>query len=195
MTFEEWKIKHDDEIVNVATVFFNYERGVDTRTCYDELEWLLRKAFISGQNHCNYVHTDNSKVIEELANENAELKELNEALTNENNKMIKGLGCETCQIHIKFVELNNRITELEKENAELKGLKDVATLIRANNDTVITLMQLKNMLVSKKQQLTKAKEIIKKLYLHVFQGMGFMELNDYNFLKAEAEQFLKEVLE
>lgn len=69
MTFEEWKAKHDDEIVNVATVFFNYERGVDTRTCYDELEWLLRKAFISGQNHCNCPHN------EELEKENAELKE------------------------------------------------------------------------------------------------------------------------
>lgn len=38
----------------------------------------------------------------------------------------------------------------------------------------------------------KAKEIIKKLYSHVFQGMGFMEINDYNVQKAEAEQFLKE---
>jgi len=72
-TFEEWKAKYDDEIVNVATVFFNYERGVDTRTCYDELEWLLRKAFISGQNHCNCSHTDNSKVIERLEKENKRL--------------------------------------------------------------------------------------------------------------------------
>ena len=52
------------------------------------------------------------------------------------------------------------IAELEKENAELKGIKDTATLIRANNDTVITLMQLNNMLVN--QQLTKAKKLIKK---------------------------------
>lgn len=36
-----------------------------------------------------------------------------------------------------------------------------------------------------------AKEIIKKLYSHVFQGKGFMELNDYNVQKAEAEQFLQ----
>jgi hypothetical protein len=49
--------------------------------------------------------------------------------------------------------------ELEKENAELKGIKDVATLIRANNDTVTTLMQLNNKLVSKSQQLTKAKDL------------------------------------
>lgn len=45
----------------------------------------------------------------------------------------------------------------------------------------------------RKEKLTKAKEIIKKLYSHVFQGMDFMELNDYNVQKAEAEQFLKEV--
>ena len=44
----------------------------------------------------------------------------------------------------------------------------------------------------KNPQLTRAKEIIKKLYSHVFQGMGFMEINDYNVQKAEAEQFLRE---
>ena len=42
------------------------------------------------------------------------------------------------------------------------------------------------------EQLIKAKEIIKKLYSHVFQGMGFMEINDYNVQKAEAEQFIRE---
>lgn len=43
------------------------------------------------------------------------------------------------------------------------------------------------------EQLINAKEIIKKLYSHVFQGMGFMEINDYNVQKAEAEQFISEV--
>ena len=47
----------------------------------------------------------------------------------------------------------------------------------------------------KNPQLTRAKEIIKKLYSHVFQGMGFMEINDYNVLKAEAEQFLNSEVE
>lgn len=54
------------------------------------------------------------------------------------------------------------IKELQKENAELKGIKDVAALIRANNDTVVTLMQLNNQLVSKNQQLTKAKGLLTK---------------------------------
>ena len=40
------------------------------------------------------------------------------------------------------------------------------------------------------KQRNKAKEIIKKLYSHVFQGMSFMEINDYNVQKAEVEQFL-----
>ena len=61
------------------------------------------------------------KHIVELEKKNAELKELNKELTKENNEMIKGFGCETCQVHTEFVKLNNRITELEKENAELKA--------------------------------------------------------------------------
>jgi predicted ATP-binding protein involved in virulence len=84
----------------------------------------------------------------------------------------------------------DRIAELEKENAELKGLKDVATLIRANNDTVTTLMQLNNMLVSKTQQLTKAKEIIKELLSSCF---GYNSKTVNYEIKAEAEQFLSEV--
>ena len=49
--------------------------------------------------------------------------------------------------------------------------------------------------VKAQKQLTKARKIIKKLYPHVFQGMEFMELNDYNVQKTEVEQFLKEVSE
>ena len=49
MTFEEWKEKHNDLIENVAITFFNYERGVDTKTCYDELEYLLQRAFKAGR--------------------------------------------------------------------------------------------------------------------------------------------------
>ena len=75
---------------------------------------------------------------------------------------------------------------LEEENAELKGLKDVATLIRANNDTVTTLMQLNNMLVSKTQQLTKAKEIIKKL----IEAIHIWDCKNLEEVETEAEQFL-----
>lgn len=49
MTFDEWKEKHSDLIENVAITFFYYGRGVDTKTCYDELEYLLKKAFNAGK--------------------------------------------------------------------------------------------------------------------------------------------------
>ena len=86
----------------------------------------------------------------------------------------------------------NRCEVLEKENAELKGIKDVATLIRANNDTVITLMQLNNMLVSRNQQLTKAKEIINEFL--DFES-SCMERGIYisDKIRTEAKQFLNEV--
>lgn len=49
MTFDEWKTKYDGDIANVADVFFSYERGSDSETCYDELYWILKKAFNAGK--------------------------------------------------------------------------------------------------------------------------------------------------
>jgi DNA repair exonuclease SbcCD ATPase subunit len=80
-----------------------------------------------------------------------------------------------------------RFSNLEKENAELKGIKDVATLIRANNDTVVTLMQLNNKLVSKNQQLTKAKEVISE-YINILKG----DTKNWKKTQEKAEQFLKD---
>ena len=88
-----------------------------------------------------------------------------------------------------------KIAELEKENAELKGLKDVAILIRANNDTVVTLMQLNNKLVSKIQQLTKAKEILRSLYFIIQSRIDYknnIEIAD-EMWRAEQFLFLKEI--
>lgn len=93
---------------------------------------------------------------------------------------------------------NDKISDLEKENAELKGLKDVATLIRANNDTVTTLMQLNNMLVSKNQQLTKAKEFLERLLITSCNSDVLNLLpNCSEVLKVrlEAEQFLNSEVE
>jgi hypothetical protein len=106
----------------------------------------------------------NIMINKELEKENADLKE-------EINKIAFARG------------------NLEEENAELKGLKDVATLIRANNDTVTTLMQLNNMLVSKSQQLTKAKEIIRKL----IEAIHIWDCKNLEQVEAEAEQFISEV--
>ena len=100
-----------------------------------------------------------------------------------------------------FEVICKNLAELEKENAELKAIKDIATLIRANNDTVITLMQLNNMLVSKSQQLTKAKEIIKKFSEFVNNEVDFdpehpQEHTDlWNELCEKAEQFLNSEVE
>ena len=89
-----------------------------------------------------------------------------------------------------FEIICKNLTELEKENAELKGIKDIATLIRANNDTVITLMQLNNMLVSKNQQLTKAKELLAK-WVELFKPKsGNIPPTP---VQVETEQFLNEV--
>ena len=82
------------------------------------------------------------------------------------------------------------IKELQKENAELKGIKDVATLIRANNDTVTTLMQLNNMLVSKTQQLTKARELLKQ-WLQTSRASGCDNIN----IVTDTEQFLNSKVE
>ena len=97
-----------------------------------------------------------------------------------------------------FEIICKNLTELEKENAELKGIKDIATLIRANNDTVITFMQLNNMLVSKNQQLTKAKEILKKFSEFVNNEVEFdpehpqEHIDLWIELCEKAEQFLNE---
>ena len=104
--------------------------------------------------------------IKELKKENVELKE-----------------------KVSYLEDNLRVARKDREDLQLevaRGLKEFvkdfpATAIRylANEEYV--------------ERLAKAKEIIKKLYSHIFQGMGIMEINDYDVQKAEAEQFISEV--
>lgn len=76
------------------------------------------------------------------------------------------------------------IDELEKENAELKLKLDAL-----DGQTPWKDIKDKSEVIGK---LSKAKDVIKKLHSHVFQGMGFMEINDYDVEKAEVEQFLKD---
>lgn len=49
----------------------------------------------------------------------AELEKENTELIQENEEMKKGLGCETCQIHLVFAELNQKITALEAQIEKL----------------------------------------------------------------------------
>ena len=77
---------------------------------------------------------------------------------------------------------SKRITELEKENAELDMKR------KAERQIFQGIVEKKN------EQLTKAKEIIKKLYTK--QDDYCVDCTCYNFLenmRAEAEQFLKEI--
>ena len=119
-------------------------------------------------------------------------KKLLESLLREliDKKIISEWYCNGAGYFWKYNEKDKRILKLEKENAELKGLKDVATLIRANNDTVVTLMQLNNKLVSKSQQLTKAKKLLAKwveLYKPKLEGYPITPIQE------QTEQFIKEI--
>ena len=92
-------------------------------------------------------------------------------------------------LQMGFEVICSKLARLEKENAELKGIKDIATLIRANNDTVITLMQLNNMLVSKNQQLAKAKKLLAK-WVELFKPKGGNI--SPTPIQVETEQFISE---
>lgn len=50
----------------------------------------------------------------------AELEKENTELIQENEEMKKGLGCETCQIHLEFAKLNQKITALEAQIEKMK---------------------------------------------------------------------------
>jgi hypothetical protein len=94
-------------------------------------------------------------------------------------KAIQNVGFYQKQMQDIYDKKNKQIAELKEKNKALdKDLFEAEKCI--------------HWLGVKDEQLTKAKEIIKKLYSHVFQGMDFMELNDYNVQKAETEQFLKD---
>lgn len=141
--------------------------------------------------------------IAKLEKENAE----NESEARELNIRLDRLIKENAELQHKvdtlqgFLDRDVEFDNLQKENAELKGLKDVATLIRANNDTVTTLMQLNNMLVSKSQHLTKAREIM-NIAIEGIKHWGIVGGTErpfekqaeklFNLFLDKAEQFLKD---
>lgn len=150
---------------------------------------FMKKAYEAGL-HAD-VHTDNSAVIAELENKIADIKANCDLAIEGRDVKVMELEKENEQLTVSYETLKlhdeEEIGMLKSENAELKGIKDVATLIRANNDTVVTLMQLNNKLVSKSQQLTTAKELIKNI-IRVTWGEGWNYSLDW---KCKAEQFLK----
>ena len=46
--FEDWKNKNKYKIEGVVITLLSYEKGVDTKTCYDEVDWLIQKAYFDG---------------------------------------------------------------------------------------------------------------------------------------------------
>lgn len=96
---------------------------------------------------------------------------------------------------VREKELFDTMLKTQEENEKLRKAYNLCD--EANIDLKEEIKALRKELnerswVTLEEQLTKAKDVIKKLYSHVFQGMGFMEINDYNVEKAEAEQFIKE---
>lgn len=97
-------------------------------------------------------------------------------------------------------EMKNRISMVLKDPVLQQGFEIICKENEELKEKISVLLSCKNcpenkggwICVTLEEKLTKAKEIIKKLYSHIFQGMGFMEINDYNVQKAEVEQFLKE---
>ena len=99
---------------------------------------------------------------------------------------------EECEIGTSkaIMEMRSRIVELEKENAELEKEKCELLGIIQGKDKVIQELkkELNNMLVSKNQQLTKAKEIIRDL----LQVLPKENIEGIYEITEEAEQFLRE---
>lgn len=129
-------------------------------------------------------------------------KEESDLIIAEQNKSTEKILKAVAKVKSDYKELSiskdTRIAKLEKENEKLKETLTVGTtwnkhLNSRNKALEEESDKYRNMLFDKMEQLDRAKKIIKKLYSHIFQGMGFMELNDYNIQKAETEQFLKEV--
>ena len=92
---------------------------------------------------------------------------------------------EECEIETSkaIMGMRSRIAELEKEKCELLGI------IQGKDKVIQELKkELNNMLVSKNQQLTKAKEIIRDL----LQVLPKENIEGIYEITEEAEQFLKE---
>jgi cell division septum initiation protein DivIVA len=120
----------------------------------------------------------------------------NAELIQENEEMKKGLGCETCQIHLEYMRLNNKIADLEKENAELKEKLEGAEKARdywkdSSFDWRHKCTSRKSFKVAVKaqKQLTKAKELIEDMY----DKIPASHSDYYKDVMERAKQFLSEV--
>lgn len=130
-------------------------------------------------------------------------------------KVEKQLQKEKCELIGTIQARDKTIQELEKENAELKSLKDVADLIRLNNSHIVAMAQLNNNNVALRKEnaelkkdmasavpllekatvisdlLNKAKDLIKWFVWYFREGSP--NLVPYKHKVEEAEQFISEV--
>ena len=121
---------------------------------------------------------------QEETNLHLHAEEYIKSLEKENEEMKKGLGCETCQIHLEYIILNDKINDLEKENAELK---------KENEELPTIAFQQGAEWWKKKteKKLAQAKEIIKEFVCHYNNKTIYV--NNVKPLLEQAEQFLKEI--
>lgn len=137
---------------------------------------------------------EQDKHICKLIEENAEL-------IKENEEMKKGLGCETCEIHLEFVKLNQKITELEAQIDELKSNSSYVAYIERGHK--IYKLEKENEELKERadkadldsalffNQLCKAKKIVGNLYA-ICRDNHYL---DGSVLMKQAEQFLEETNE
>ena len=77
------------------------------------------------------------------------------------------------------------IKELEKENAELKNIKDVADLIRLNNSSVVAMGCLNNKNTRLNQELAHAKELLKEWAYNYGHVNELLEQKSLSFINKE----------
>jgi predicted nuclease with TOPRIM domain len=112
----------------------------------------------------------------------------NAELIQENEEMKKGLGCETCQIHLEYMRLNNKIDDLEKENAELNeklSEQKQYTAFKCNE-----FVKYKEVYEREHFFLTSAKEIIRE-FVEWANWQGNSKCPSFKSIQDKAEQFIK----
>lgn len=110
MTEEDYKLK------KIANRFIRRNR-ID-KIYSDCVSELIIKAYITAYKLAK--HREKTDLQSQLAEKNKEIEEL----IKENEEMKSGLGCETCQIHLEFMNLNKQIEELKHDNDKLKDLNE-----------------------------------------------------------------------
>ena len=82
-------------------------------------------------------------------------------------------------------EVWGQVEKLQKENAELKNIKDIADLIRLNNSSVVAMCCLNNKNTSLHQKLAQAKELLKEWAYNYGHVNELLEQKSLSFINKE----------